>query len=699
MSKIKVVYEKNRFPKTLEKLSDEQRDALSRVVRELEQRVPPPALHYEKLKSHPYWRSVRLDSHSGYRVIFYEDDGYRVIAYVGAHDDAYNWATRNEPLFNQYQEFEIRSTEMPPPPTLPTVQEPETLDPTRYPFARYPTSDLIKLGVPNEEWAEHLRQLSREDIEKTINQMLNSNVITESTFLRLSLLAEGDPIENLLPPAQLNLLVEECLEQSVKRGVLWTPKDWEELENYLQYPWERWLVFLNPSQKDAAQGEFSGPARVTGGPGTGKTVVALHRAKALAQRYAPQSVFLTSFNKALAAELRRRAAMLKVPENCTIQHLDEFVREQIGRFLPSVRVIYNQNELRTASRFDSLLKQTPLAYSPDFVWQEWERVVDAWDIRTKQEYLQFERTGRGRALSPKERCDLWKVFGEMRRNLHNAMKMTPNQACYELAQRFQSKPPFRCVIVDETQDFGPAQMRLLQSLAPPDQPDNLFFCLDVAQRIYARSVPWTRYNINVRGRSRRLRFNYRNTLEIQQAAERVLPVEQQIQRAQSLDDPEAVAEAIRAGWRPIPMLRNPDAPPRLQPCKSRVDEAEKLKEWIQECLAANIQYKEIAIVARTKDELADIASYLTRELGVRTCEFETPASEFDIYVDTAHAIKGLEFRAVAIVAAEKFTTFGSEDPDFLQQEQNLLFMAMTRPRERLYVSWVGATPRFLTGLV
>ncbi|MDM7462020.1 MAG: AAA family ATPase, partial [bacterium] len=431
MSEIKVVYEKNRFSKALERLSDEQRDALSRVVRELEQRVPPPVLHYEKLRSHSPWRSVRLDSHSGYRVILYEDDGYRVIAYIGAHDDAYNWATRNEPLFNQYQEFEIRPTEMPPPPTLPTLEEPETLDSIRYPFARYPTSDLIKLGVPNEEWAEHLRQLSREDIEKTINQMLNSNVITESTFLRLSLLADGEPIEKLLPPAQLNLLVEECLEQSVKRGVLWTPKDWEELENYLQYPWECWLVFLNPSQKEAAQGEFSGPARVTGGPGTGKTVVALHRAKALAQRYAPQSVFLTSFNIALAAELRRRAEMLKVPQNCTIQHLDEFVREQIKRFLPSVRVIYNQNELQTATQFASLLKQTPLAYSPDFVWQEWERVVDAWDIRTEQEYLQFERIGRGRALSPNERRDLWKVFEGMRRNLRNAMKMTPNQACYE----------------------------------------------------------------------------------------------------------------------------------------------------------------------------------------------------------------------------------------------------------------------------
>ncbi|MFN3690220.1 MAG: UvrD-helicase domain-containing protein, partial [Fimbriimonadales bacterium] len=699
VSEIKVVCERSRFPKVLEKLSENQRRLLSKVMQALGERTPPPALHYEKLKSHPHWRSVRLDAHSGYRVIFYEDDGYRVIAYVGAHDDAYNWATRNEPLFNQYGELEIRLTEMPSPPVPSSAPEPETLDPARFPFARYRASDLIKLGVPNEEWAEHLRQLSREDIEATINQMHNDNVISEPAFERFSLLAGGEPIEKLLPPAQLNLLVEECLEQSVRRGVLWKPEDWEELENYLQHPWERWLVFLNPSQREAAESRFSGPARVTGGPGTGKTVVALHRAKALAQRYAPQPVFLTSFNKALAAELRRRAERLKVPSNCLIKHLDEFVREQIKQFLPAVQVIYNTDELKNASSFDKLVREARFAYLPDFVWQEWEHVVDAWNIRTEEEYLQFERIGRGRALGPSERRAMWQVFEGMRRSLRNAMKMTPNQACYELARRFKNKPPFRCVIVDEAQDFGPAQMHLIQSLAPPDQPDNLFFCLDVAQRIYARSVPWTRYNINVRGRSRRLRFNYRNTLEIQQAAERVLPVEQQIQRAQSLDDPEVVAEAIRTGWRPIPMLRNPDAPPRLQPCKSRVDEAEKLKEWILECRAANIQYKQIAVVARTRDDLADMTAYLARELGVQVCELEQPASESAIYADTAHAIKGLEFRAVAIVAADRFPALSSGDPDFVQQEQNLLFMAMTRPRERLYVSWVGALPRFLTGLV
>lgn len=692
----KVVIEQNRLPKAIEKLSEEQRRALAKVIRALEEPTPPPHLGYEKLKCHPNWRSVRLDNYSGYRVIFYEDDGYRVLAWVGAHDDAYRWAERNKPQFNQYGEFEFVPETLPSPPRLPTlVQEPEQLDSTLFPFAPYQPSDLVKLGVPNLEWAEYLRQLRRETIETETTRMKEVGAITESAWYRLNLLALGQPLHELLPPAQLNLLVEEYIERSIIRGVLWKPEDWEELDNYLQHPWERWLVFLNPSQREAAKSLFSGPARVTGGPGTGKTVVALHRAKVLAQRYAPQKVFLTSFNKALASELRRRAEILDIPQNCTIQHLDEFVREQLRRFLPSVQIVYNQDDLREASLFDKLLREERLSYLPEFVWQEWEQVVDAWGISTEEAYLSFERAGRGHPLGPNERRALWKVFERMRTHLRNAMKMTSNQACYELVRRFKGKPPFRCVIVDEAQDFGPAQMRLIQSLAPQDAPDNLFFCLEIAQRIYARSVPWTHYGIDVRGRSRRLRFNYRNTLEIQQTAERVLPPEEQVNLARLLDDPEAVEEALRSGWRPIPMLCNPNAPPRLQRCKSRVDEAEKLKDWIGACKEAGIEYNEIAIVARTNEVLNDLASYLAHELGVKFCRFEEKASVNTIYADTAHAIKGLEFRAVAVVAAEKFPLYQSNDTDFLQRERNLLYMAMTRPRERLYVSWIGEFPPFL----
>ncbi len=700
---IKVVFDRTHFPKAQEKLSNEQKQALSRLVRDLEKQTPPARYHYKQVRGSPYWRSARLDKSSGYRVIIYEDDGHRVICYVAPHDDAYRWARRVKPQFNDYSEFVVLESLMgeapeQPVPEVKTVPEPDL---ARYPFAAYDPTVLVKLGAPPEE-VKTLQTLERDDLEARLTELRQQNRISEPAHERLYLLLHGEPIEKLLPPAQVIRSVEEAFKEAIRRGTLWQPRDWEELEDYLQRSWERWLVFLNSSQRDAAQRLFSGPARVTGGPGTGKTIVALHRAKALLQRYPNQPIFLTTFTRSLASELKRRAELLRATSSyLTIQHLDEFVQEKIKHYYRSVKIIYNSEELKQKLNFKQLYAQLRRPdLSPDFVWQEWEQVVDAWDIQTEQDYLNLERTGRGRALDPNTRRALWLIFSEIRTRLRNAMLMTPNQACYDLSRRFRAEPPFRCVLVDEAQDFGPAQMNLLISLAPADQPDNLFFCVDTSQRIYARSVPWKKYGIDVRGRSVRLRINYRNTLEIQQQSERVLPEQTQIELAYLMDDPEAVKEAIKVGWHPIPCLRDPDHPPVLCRCKSRSDEAEKLLKWVKQCKEDGIEYHHIAIVGRTKEVVDELVPPLLQQFGLtpRPIGEGQLASKHEINIGTAHAIKGLEFRAVAIVAADLYP-LKTQEPldfemreDFLRRERNLLYTAMTRPRERLYISWVGKAP-------
>ncbi|RMH09484.1 MAG: hypothetical protein D6697_03555 [Armatimonadetes bacterium] len=700
--KYEVVYERGRLNRALKRLPHHLQDSFKEVVRLLEEPILPPKLHHEKLEGNCEWRSVRLDAASGYRVIFYEEGNFRVVAWVDAHDDAYRWAANNRPRYNEYNEFEIFSEQPPSPPqplSDPTkpCSEPE---PSIHPFAAYSASDLIKLGVPNEEWATHLKCCDAETLKSELEKMREEAIITEPAYERLYLLSDGEDIHKLLPPAQLNLMAEEMLRDSIRRGALWKPEDWHELENYLQYPWERWLVFLNPTQRETATSAFSGAARITGGPGTGKTVVAVHRAKALVKRYPNERILLTTFTKSLAQELQRRAHILlgDAAVRLHIENLDAFVSHQIQRHYPGVKLIYDEQELQQIVGFNTLCAQFAPHLTPRFVWEEWQQVIDAWGIQSEEAYLKFERVGRGRALPPEERRKLWQAFERMRSLLRNGMYMTPNQACYALAAKFRTRPPYRCVIADEAQDFGPAQMHLLRSLSPADQPDNLFLCVDVAQRIYARSVPWVRYGIDVRGRSRRLRINYRNTREIQETAERVLSPEMQIQQAQALDDPEALREAIAAGWRPVPVLHNPDAPPILRPCRSRVEETERLIEWIRECYKAGIRYNEIVVVARTRQALDEIIAEMLRELGLTACECGAVATPEQIYADTAHAVKGLEFRAVAIIAADLFplnTVVLAQGEDALQRERNLLFTAMTRPRERLYISWTGDFPEFL----
>ncbi|GIV07389.1 MAG: DNA helicase [Fimbriimonadales bacterium] len=698
--KYEVVYDRGRLDRALKRLPDHLRDSFMEVVRLLEEPVLPPKLHHERLQVNREWHSVRLDADSGYRVIFYEDGRYRVIAWVGAHDDAYRWAANNNPRYNEYGEFGTAFKQVPPPPSSTSVSQEQTVDPSRPPFYRYGVKDLVRLGVPSESWANRLKNCDAETLKSMLEQMREESIITEPAYVRLYLLSEGEDLNKLMPPAQLNLLAEEMIRESIRRGALWKPEDWRELENYLQHPWERWLVFLNPTQRDAATRSFSGAARVTGGPGTGKTVVAVHRAKALVERYPNQRILLTTFTKSLAQELQRRAQKLLSADAAMlhIENLDAFVSHQIQRHYPGVRLIYDEQELQQIVGFNTLCAQFAPHLTPRFVWEEWQQVIDAWGIQSEEAYLEFDRVGRGRALPPEERRKLWQVFERMQSLLRNGMYMTPNQACYALAAKFRTRPPFRCVIADEAQDFGPAQMHLLRSLSPADQPDNLFLCVDVAQRIYARSVPWVRYGIDVRGRSRRLRINYRNTREIQETAERVLTPEMQIQQAQALDDPEVLREAIAAGWRPVPVLYNPDNPPILKRCRNRAEETEKLIKWIRNCHKAGIRYNEIAVVARTKQMLDNIVKKMLSELGLTACECGAVATPEQIYADTAHAVKGLEFRAVAIVAADLFPLNAvvlAQGEDALQRERNLLFTTMTRPRERLYISWTGDFPEFL----
>lgn len=702
MNEMRVVIDPVRFPKSVEKLSAEQRRALTRLLDDLKQLTPPNSRRWKPVQSNPVWRTARLDKAT--RVICYEENGYRVLCYVAPRNDAYDWAARNEPSFNDFGEFDItellgEEVEAPAPAETETTAE---VDTTRYPFAAYSARELVRLGAPPSE-VPVLQALGREVLSARLAELRQNGRISESAYERLYLLLEGEPIEKLLPPAQVNRSLEEMFEEATRRGTLWQPKDLDELENYLQHPWERWLVFLNPSQREAAKRQFSGPARVTGGPGTGKTIVLLHRANELVTRYPKQPILLTTFTRSLAKELKRRAKILMqgIPPQLTIQRLDKFVQEQLRKRLSNVEIVYDAGVLKQKVNFDQLWSQQKLpALSPEFIWQEWEQVVDAWGIHTEEEYLKFKRTGRGRGLDENARKALWQVFVAIRTRLRNAGIMTGNQACYELARRFRGKPPFRCVLVDEAQDFGPAQICLLKSLVPENEPDNLFFCVDVAQRIYARSIPWKDYGVNIVGRSTRLRINYRNTLEIQQQAERVLPTNTQIELAKLMDDPEAVQEAIKAGWRPIPCLSNPDHPPVLRPCKSANDEAKQLLAWVNQCKQDGIDYRHIAIVGRTKDAVDELVSPLLHELGLTACPIGEGqvASEYEINIGTAHSIKGLEFRAVAIVAAHLFPLRVDEmnNPDtredFLQRERNLLFMAMTRPRERLYISWVGHAP-------
>jgi hypothetical protein len=319
MSEIKVLFDRTRFPKSAEKLSAEQRHALIRLVEDLRQLTPPNSRRWKPVQSNPVWRTARLDQAT--RVICYEENGYRVLCYVALRNDAYKWAERNKPSFDDFSEFviiELLGTEAEEPALAETPIAPE-VDTTRYPFAVYSAKDLVRLGVPPSE-VPVLQALEKEALSARLANLRQNDCISEPAYERLYFLLEGESIEKLLPPAQVNRSLEDMFREAIRRGTLWEPRDFDELENYLQHPWERWLVFLNASQQEAAKRQFSGPARVTGGPGTGKTIVLLHRTKNLVERYPQQPILLTTFNRNLANELKRRAGILVKRHTPAIDH-------------------------------------------------------------------------------------------------------------------------------------------------------------------------------------------------------------------------------------------------------------------------------------------------------------------------------------------------------------------------------------------
>ncbi|MGQ9657539.1 MAG: UvrD-helicase domain-containing protein, partial [Fimbriimonadales bacterium] len=436
-----------------------------------------------------------------------------------------------------------------------------------------------------------------------------------------------------------------------------------------------------------------------GGAGTGKTVVAAHRTAWLAQRYPDARILLTTFVGVLADNLRQRVEQIIGPlqgTNIEVAHLHSVAFHLFSKNL-------NRTE-KVAENSDALLEQAIRdANSPyvlQFVRPEWEMIIDPWQVRDLETYLKIERIGRKMPLQRGPREELWRVFERMWSLLEEQHLVTFNTVCHAVADYLERHPEhrYRCVVVDEAQDFGPAELRLIRALAPKDEQENaLFLCADMRQRIYRPATPWIRFGIDTRGRSYTLRVNYRTTRQIQDFAESVLPTA--IEGAQE-------DEARILAARPIALLNG--VKPERQGYGSVENEMQGLKKWIYRCLNENIQPGEIAIFARSENALKDVEKLLQevlQERGIRARPLQrnSPPVPYALNYGTAHSAKGLEFRAVAVVrvtsgyfpnyAAIKDIADIAERKAKEDQERQLLYTVCTRARERLYISWSPTTSR------
>lgn len=490
-----------------------------------------------------------------------------------------------------------------------------------------------------------------------------------------------------------------------------------ELSSWLSDDFALWTVFLHPTQYAYAHKKrFNGPAKLTGAAGTGKTVAALHRAHFLAQRAIEDGdptdrILMTTFTRALAAGLRRLVDRLCMPaesKRIDVINIDAYAASVLAE-RDNVRraVLFNDDEVR--ERYWLPIQESlDLDVTPDFLQAEHNEVIlgGASTITSKREYLTVPRTGRGVRLSRGQRAQVWEAFEEFAKRLDLDRVWTHLQVADAAAAVLDSRTvrPYRHVIVDEAQDFHPAQWRLARAAVRGvhDQLVNdLFIVGDAHQRIYDNRVVLSHLGIETRGRSRRLRLNYRTSQQIHRWALAARAGESVDDLNGGIDDLVGSHSAF-AG--PVPVVTGHT---------TGKEEADAVVKDVKELIDKGYALQEIAVVARTNKLLDRIKDALANEgIDAHRLSDETEAPDGRVVLGTMHRVKGGEFRAVILTDISKgqvpltskagAVTPEAQDPTRhrldIQRERSLLYVAASRARDQLRVHWNGSpSPFLLTG--
>ena len=300
----------------------------------------------------------------------------------------------------------------------------------------------------------------------------------------------------------------------------------EELERALDYPWEKWAVYLHPAQRQVVEKDYGGPFRVAGAAGTGKTIVAIHRAVFLARTNPDARVLLTTFSDTLADVLRTKLRRLIYNEPRLAERLEVYAIDTVGERLYQAQL--GSPKIATQEQVQEFLAKSAGQaethnFSPRFLLSEWENVVDAWQLDHWEAYRDLKRLGRKTRLPVEQRSTLWSIFERVKAELRDRGLLTRADMFSSLAATLKDRrnPPFDFVIVDEAQDISVAQLRFLAALGAV-RPNGLFFAGDPGQRIFQMPFSWRALGVDIRGRSQTLKLNYRTSHQIRMQADRLL---------------------------------------------------------------------------------------------------------------------------------------------------------------------------------
>jgi hypothetical protein len=483
-----------------------------------------------------------------------------------------------------------------------------------------------------------------------------------------------------------------------------TPTTVEALKEVMAKPIEDWMIFLHPDQAKLTQRPFSGPARVRGAAGTGKTVVALHRAKHLAETYGEKVLFttyVTNLPKVFGQLFTRLAPELEGQVEFVNLHAwaYRFVKKHGSPFQVDTQQAY--------SAYNEAYKRIA-AKEPDleglgwhYLREELDWVIKGRGLASFDDYLTLARTGRGTPLPERVRKQVWALYEEYERQLQRRRIVDFNDLllkALELLRNGRATSPYRAVVIDEAQDLTETGLRLAYELAGRDESDGLFMVGDGQQSVYPGGFSLSHLGIDVRGRSSLLKVNYRNTRAILAAARGVVG-------QHPFDDGEDALDRRDVGEE-VTVLRDGTTPSFVGFANEDDHDTELVAAIAKVSEDSEVGPGDIAVLVPTNALVKRYAS-LIQSLGLRTQKLEQyeGVPNEQVKVGTFQRGKGLEFKHVFLprLDADGLHEERRQGEDEAAHAERMelvrrqIFVAMTRARDGLWGGWVGEPSTIIKG--
>jgi len=685
------------FTDSLARLTGDEQKAVKTTAFDLQMNSANPGMKFHRLdkaRDKNFW-SVRVNG--DIRLIVHRREDSLLLCYVDHHDKAYDWAERRKleihPVTGAAQIVKIRETikEV----VVPVYLQEETPIPAKAAskkpllFQARSDEELLGYGVPP-EWLADVKSADEDSLLD-----LADHLPAEASEALLELAVGGKP-----RTAQAASTTADPFEHPDAQRRFRIMTNVEELERALDFPWEKWTIFLHPDQKEFVHRDYSGPARVSGSAGTGKTIVGLHRAVHLARANLDARVLLATFSDPLANALQAKVRRLIAGEPRLGERIEVHSLPALGLRLHkamcgAAKIIERKELLEVIQNASAGVSDH--RFSIRFLITEWEQIVDAWQLESWEAYRDVARLGRKTRLPEPQRRILWDIFRVVRSEL-NRRGLTSEAGVFQAlaATLNQTKNrPYDFCVVDEAQDISVCQLRFLAALGG-EQSNALFFAGDLGQRIFQQPFSWKSQGVDIRGRSRNLKINYRTSHQIRRQADRLLGPE--------VSD---VDGNVENRSETISVFNGP--PPKIETFASEKDEIRAVGEWIAEKCKDGAVPNEIGVFVRSDAELARAeAAVKQANLPYKILDEHVETASGHVSLCSMHLAKGLEFRVVAVMACddeviplqERISNVGDDSDlqEVYDTERQLLYVACTRARDHLLVSAVKPGSEFLEDL-